>query len=58
LAARVPDGPPNKGHHDYNEWYRADPLWMHLSPGECRQLGLFLLAAGFHGRAEDTTLLR
>ena len=42
--------------HDYNSWYRADALWMYLSPRKCRELGVFLLACAFHGPAENTTL--
>ena len=30
---------------------------MYLTPRKCRELGLFLLACGFHGPVEDTTLL-
>jgi len=29
---------------------------MYLSPRKCRELGVFLLACGFHGPAEDVTL--
>src|SRR5258708_7393095 len=36
--------------------YRADALWVYLSPRKCRELGVFLLACGFHGPAETTTL--
>jgi hypothetical protein len=46
-----------KLYHDYNGWYKADALWMYLTPRKCRELGLFLLASGFHGPQEDTTLL-
>jgi hypothetical protein len=46
-----------KLHHDYNGWYKAEALWMYLTPRKCRELGLFLLACGFHGPVEDTTLL-
>jgi hypothetical protein len=42
--------------HDYNSWYRADALWMSLSPRKCRELGVFLLACAFHGPAENITL--
>ena len=42
--------------HDYNSWYRADALWMSLSPRKCRELGVFLLSCAFHGPVEDTTL--
>jgi hypothetical protein len=45
-----------KASHDYNGWYRADALWMYLSPRKCRELGVFLLACAFHGPAEATTL--
>ncbi len=45
-----------KAKSDYNGWYRADALWMYLTPRKCRELGLFLLASGFHGPAETTTL--
>src|SRR3977135_3984622 len=40
---------------DYNGWYRADALWMSLSPRKCRELGVFLLACAFHGPSESTT---
>lgn len=46
-----------KLHHDYNGCYRADALWMYLTPRKSRELGLFLLAAGFHAPLEDATLL-
>ncbi|MBK7929163.1 MAG: hypothetical protein IPJ98_17295 [Bryobacterales bacterium] len=46
-----------KAHHDYNGWYKADALWMYLTPRKCRELGLLLLAAGFHGPVEDTAIL-
>jgi hypothetical protein len=45
-----------KAEHDYNSCYRADGLWMFLSAPTCRELGLFLLACGFHGPAQTTTL--
>jgi hypothetical protein len=45
-----------KDHHIYNDCYRADGLQMCLSPRTCRELGLFLLACGFHGPMETTTL--
>lgn len=45
-----------KLYHDYNGWYKADALWMYLSPSKCRELGLFLLAAGFHRPRRTTTL--
>jgi len=45
-----------KLYHDYNGWYRADALWMYLTPQKCRDLGVFLLACAFHGPAETTTL--
>jgi len=45
-----------KGVHDYNSWYRADGLEMFLSAQTSRELGLFLLACGFHGPAQATTL--
>lgn len=41
---------------DYNGWYRADVLWMYLTSAKCRELGLFLLAAGFHGPRRNITL--
>jgi hypothetical protein len=40
----------------YNSCYRADLLYMNLGPRKCRELGVFLLACGFHGPAETTTL--
>jgi hypothetical protein len=40
----------------YNSWYRADALWISLSPRTSRELGVFLLACAFHGSAETTTL--
>lgn len=43
-------------YHDYDGSYRADALWMYLTQRKCRELGLFLLAAGFHGPDEDTVL--
>ncbi len=46
----------NKLHHDYNGWYKADALWVYLTQKKCRELGLFLLAASFHGPKQDTTL--
>ena len=42
--------------HSYNGWYKADALWMYLSPRKCRELGLFLLASGFHGPSDEITL--
>ena len=42
--------------HNYNGWYRADALWMYLTAKKCRELGLFLLASGFHGPRKATTL--
>lgn len=42
--------------HEYDSWYRADGLLMCLSPLKCRELGVFLLACGFHGPAETITL--
>lgn len=42
--------------HDYNSWYRAEALLMYLSAKKCRELGLFLLASGFHGPRKTTTL--
>jgi hypothetical protein len=42
--------------HGYNSWYRADGLWMSLSPRKCRELGVFLLACAFHGPVETITL--
>lgn len=42
--------------HDYNGWYRADSLWLYLSPAKCRELGIFLIACIFHGPAENVTL--
>jgi hypothetical protein len=45
-----------KLHHDYNGWYRADAIWMYLTPLKCRELGLYLLAAGFHGPKNPLTL--
>jgi len=45
-----------KAGHSYNNWYRADGLWMFLNPRTCREFGLFLLACGFHGPLETTTL--
>lgn len=45
-----------KATHDYGGWYRADSLWMYLAPSTSRKLGLFLLAAGFHGPKTDTVL--
>jgi hypothetical protein len=45
-----------KFEHNYNGWYRADTLWMYLSPRKCRELGVFLLACAFHGPAKTTTL--
>jgi hypothetical protein len=41
--------------HEYNSWYRADALWMSLSPRTRRELGVFLLACAFHGPSESTT---
>jgi hypothetical protein len=41
---------------DYDSCYRADGLEMFLGPKKCRELGVFLLACGFHGPAETTTL--
>ncbi len=40
----------------YDECYRADRLGMYLSPRKCRELGVFLLACGFHGPAETITV--
>lgn len=45
-----------KLHSDYNGWYRADALWLYLTPKKCRELGVFLLAACFHGPTKETTL--
>lgn len=45
-----------KLHHDYNGWYRADALYLYLTPEKCREFGVFLLAACFHGPRENTTL--
>jgi hypothetical protein len=45
-----------KATHDYNGWHRVDTLWMYLAPQKCRELALFLLASGFHGPKEATTL--
>ena len=45
-----------KWHHEYDDCYRADALLMHLTPRKCRELGLFLLASGFHGPRQTTTL--
>jgi hypothetical protein len=45
-----------KSQHEYNSCYRADGLEMFLSARTCRELGLFLLACGFHGPAQTTTL--
>src|SRR5690349_16912868 len=45
-----------KSEHHYNSCYRADALWMYLSPRTCREFGVFLLACGFHGPKETTTL--
>jgi hypothetical protein len=45
-----------KWHHEYNDCYRADALLMYLTPRKCRELGLFLLASGFHGPRQTTTL--
>jgi hypothetical protein len=45
-----------KAEHHYNSCYRADGLWLYLNPRTCREFGLFLLACGFHGPAETTTL--
>jgi hypothetical protein len=42
--------------HDYNGWYRADTLWMYLSPHKCRELAVFLLACAFHRPAKTITL--
>jgi hypothetical protein len=42
--------------HIYNDCYRADGLHMRLNPRTCRELGLFLLACGFHRPVETTTL--
>ena len=43
-------------YHDFNGWYRTDALWMYLTPQKCRELGLYLLAASFHGPREPITL--
>ena len=45
-----------KLYHEYNGWSRVDALWMYLSPSKCRELGLYLLAAGFHGPKDTITL--
>jgi hypothetical protein len=45
-----------KLHHNYNGWYRADALWLYLTPEKCRELGIFLLATCFHGPTKQTTL--
>lgn len=45
-----------KALHDYNSWYRPDALWMYLTAPKCRELGLFFLAAGFHGPRKMTSL--
>jgi hypothetical protein len=45
-----------KAEHNYESCYRADGLWMHLNQRTCREFGVFLLACGFHGPAETTTL--
>jgi hypothetical protein len=45
-----------KGVHYYNSCYRADGLETFLSAQTSRELGLFLLACGFHGPGETTTL--
>lgn len=45
-----------KLHHNYNGWYRADALWMYLTQRKCRELGLFLLATGFHGPTTEAAL--
>ena len=45
-----------KAKHEYNSCYRAEGLSMFLSARTCRELGLFLLACGFHGPAQTTTL--
>jgi hypothetical protein len=46
-----------KAEHSYNSCHRTDGLWIFLNPRTCRELGLFLLACGFHGPAETTTLI-
>ena len=45
-----------KATHTYNSCYRADALWMYLSPRKCREMGVFLLACAFHGPAEGIPL--
>ena len=42
---------------NYNSCYRPDALITCLTPDVCRKLALFLLAAGFHGPREKTTLV-
>ena len=37
-----------KGYHDYNGWYRADRLLMHVESDTARRLGVFVLACAFH----------
>ena len=46
-----------KTHHTYNSCYKADGLWTYVTPRKCRELGVFLLACGFHGPQENTPLL-
>jgi len=43
-----------KTHHDYNSWYRADAVHIHLSHWTARLLGLHLVACILHrpGRSE------
>jgi hypothetical protein len=41
-----------KKHHDYNSWYRADLLDIHLSRRTARLLGLHILACELHRAGE------
>ena len=64
-AGSVPPPPPlittdrilmRKSSHHYNGWFRAESLWLFLSPQTCRQLGALLMTCYFHGPQTDVTL--